>query len=172
MDVSDEKPGLCTVGGHEINVTPDFKPKRLKAYKVPELLKPEVARQLQELLDLGFIRRSDSEMVSLIVCVLKGRNRQNGVRLCCNYRYLNKYTKGDAYPTTDITDIIHRVGNATHISCWDTRSGYWQLMVKPEHRWLSAFVTDFGVFEWVRMPFGLKCASNSWVTLSSAETKV
>ena len=48
-DVFVEKPGLCN-GVHEIHVTPDFKPRRLMAYKVPELLKPEVARQLQELL--------------------------------------------------------------------------------------------------------------------------
>ena len=59
---------------HEIHVTPNFKPKRLKAYKVPELLRPEVARQLQELLDLGFICPSTSEMASLIVCVLKNRD--------------------------------------------------------------------------------------------------
>jgi len=162
-DVFDEKPGLCTVVEHVINVTPDFKPKRIKAYKVPELLKPEVARQLQKLLDLGFICRSNSEMASPIVCVLKGRDGQNGVRLCCDFRYLNKYTKGDAYPTPDITDMIHRVGSVTHISCWDTRSGYWQLKVKPEHRWLTAFVTDLGTFEWIRMPFGLKCASNTFL---------
>ena len=37
---------------------------------------------------------------------------------------------------------------------------YWQIYVKPEHRWLTAFVTDFGLFEWVRMPFGLKCYNN------------
>ena len=97
---------------HAVNVTPDFKPKRIKAYKVPELLKPEVARQLQELLDLGFICRSESEMASPIVCVLKGRDGQNGVRLCCDFHYLNKYTKGGSYPTPDITDIIHRVDNA------------------------------------------------------------
>ena len=105
-DVFDEKPGLCTVVEHVINVTPDFKPKRIKAYKVPELLKPEVARQLQKLLDLGFICRSNSEMASPIVCVLKGRDGQNGVRLCCDFRYLNKYTKGDAYPTPDLS-LIH-----------------------------------------------------------------
>jgi len=39
----------------------------------------------------------------------------------------------------------------------------WQICVKPEHRWLTAFVTDFGLFEWVCMPFGLKCASNSFI---------
>ena len=162
-DVFITKPGLCKFGVHEINVTPDFKPKRLRAYRIPELLKPEVSRQIQELLDLGFIRPSDSEMASPVVCVLKGRKGEGGVRLCCDYRYLNKFTRGDAYPTSDISDVIHKVGRASHISTWDTRSGYWQLLVKPEHRWLTAFVTDFGVFEWVRMPFGLKCASNSFI---------
>jgi len=47
-DVFVEKPGLCYKGVHEIHVNSDFKPQRLKAYKVPELLKPEVARLLQE----------------------------------------------------------------------------------------------------------------------------
>ena len=162
-DVFADKPGLCKLGMHEIHVTPDFKPKRLKAYKVPELLKPEVARQLQELLDLGFICPSTSEMASPIVCVLKNRDAKNGIRLCCDFRYLNKFTRGDAYPTPDITEVIHKVGRASVISSFDARSGYWQLLVKPEHRWLTAFVTDFGIFEWVRMPFGLKCASNSFI---------
>jgi len=162
-DVFVKKPGLRNEGGHEIHVTHDFKPRRLRAYKVPELLKPEVARQLQELLDMGFIHKSTSAMASPIVCVLKGRNRENGVRLCCDYHYLNKYTRGDAYPTPDITDVIHKVGKAQWITSWDTRSGYWQIYVKPEHRWLTAFVTDFGLFEWVHMPFGLKCASNSFM---------
>jgi len=76
---------------------------------------------------------------------------------------LNKYTRGDAYPTPDISDVIHEVGKAHWISSWDTRNGYWQILVKPEHRWLTAFVTDYGLFEWIRMPFGLKCASNSFI---------
>jgi len=155
-----EKPGLCNKGVHEIHVTPDFKPRRRRAYKVPELLKPEVARQLQELLHMGFIRKSTSAMASPIVCVLKSRNGENKVRLCCDYRCLNKYARGDAYSTPDITDVIHKVGKAQRITSWDTRSGY---CAKPEHRWLTAFVTDFGLFEWVRVPFGLKCASNSFI---------
>ena len=146
-DVFTDKSGLCQAGMHEINVRADFKPKRLRAYKVPEVLKPEVARQIQELLDLGFIQPSNSEMASNIVCVLKGRNGENGVRLCCDYRYLNKFTRGDTYPTPDISDVIHRVGKAHYISNWDLKSGYHQLLIKPEHRWLTAFVTDFGVFE-------------------------
>ena len=79
---------------------------------MPEVLKSEVARQIQELLDLGFIELSNSEMASPIVCVLKRRYGENGVRMWCDYRYLNKFTRGDAYPTPDISDMIHRVGKA------------------------------------------------------------
>ena len=80
-DVFVKKPGLCSIGMHELHLTPDFKPKRLRAYRVPELLKREVARQIQELLDLGFIQPSISPMASPIVCVLKGKDGKNGVRL-------------------------------------------------------------------------------------------
>jgi len=110
-------------------------------------------------LHLGFIE----PLASPIVCVLKGRHGENGVQMCCDYRYLNKFTRGDAYPTPNISGIIHRVGIAHWISSWDMKSGYYQLLVKPEHRWLTGFVMDFGTYRWVRMPFGLKCASNSFI---------
>ena len=59
-DCFSDTPGFCDFVEHEIPVTSDFKPKRLRAYKVPELLKPEVQRQIHELLSLGFIRPSKS----------------------------------------------------------------------------------------------------------------
>jgi len=51
-----ETPGVCDYAEHEIHFISDFKPKRLKAYKVPERLKPEVEKQINEMLALGFIR--------------------------------------------------------------------------------------------------------------------
>jgi len=53
---------------HEIPIASDFRPKRLKAYRVPENLKPEVDRQITELFRLGFIEQSTSPMASPIVC--------------------------------------------------------------------------------------------------------
>jgi hypothetical protein len=63
------KPGLCQILEHEIHVTPDFKPKRLKEYRIPEKFKSEVDRQIQELLQLGLIHESTSPQASPVVCV-------------------------------------------------------------------------------------------------------
>ena len=57
-----DRPGFCDL----IHVNKDFRPKRLKAYRVPESLKPEVRKQIQEMLDRGIIRPSKSEMVVLL----------------------------------------------------------------------------------------------------------
>jgi transposase InsO family protein len=158
-----ETPGFCNLVEHEINVTQDFKPKRLRAYKVPEKLKAEVDRQIQELLRLGFIRPSKSEMASPLVCIKKGKDGQDGVRLAVDYRYVNKYTIGDAFPMPEIAEVIQRVGRAKFISTFDAKSGYWQTPVRKDHQWLTAFVYDGGLFEWVRTPFGMKASGSTFV---------
>jgi len=157
-----DKPGLCNVLQHEINVSEDFKPKRLRSYRVPETLKPMVEEQIQELLNLGIIRPSQSEMGSPIVCVLKGKNGKDGVRIAVDYRYLNKYCPSDAHPLPDITDLIQRVGQARYITVCDIKSAYHQLAVKPEHQWLTAFVWDGGLYEYTKAPFGQKGSGNTF----------
>lgn len=57
---------------HEINVTSDFRPRMTRAYRVAELLKQEIERQVDELLKAGFI--VPSRMASGVVCVLKPDN--------------------------------------------------------------------------------------------------
>ena len=83
-----DTPGFTDKVVHSIIVTPDFRSKRLSAYRVPEKLKPEVDKQLQEMdwVGLGIIRPSQSPMASPLVCVPKN---DGGVRLAIDYRYLN-----------------------------------------------------------------------------------
>ena len=148
---------------HEINISADFKPKRLRAYRVSENLKPMVEAQVTELFKLGIIKPSKSEMGSLIVCVLKGKDGKDGVRIAVDYRYLNKYCQGDAYPMSEILDLIQKVGHAKFISLCDIKSAYHQTEVKPEHQWLTAFVWDGGLFQYTRAPFGQKGSGNTFV---------
>ena len=162
-DIFSDKPGYCPLIEHEIKVSPDFKPKRLRAYKIPEVLKSEVEGQIQDMLAQGIIIPSTSEMASPLVCVLKGPKGQNGIRLAVDYRHVNRHSAGDCFPTPDIPDVLQKVGRAKYISCFDAKSGYWQIPVKEESRWLTAFTCDAGLFEFQRMPFGLKSASNTFM---------
>jgi len=159
-DVFSDSPGLCTVVEHEINVTSDFRPRMTRAYRMPEMLKREIEREVDELLKAGFIVPSRSPMASGVVCVLKP---DKSIRVACEYRYLNSYTIGDAFPVPNLSDALDRVGRARYTSVCDAKSGYYQLLVKPEHRWLTAFATHHGLWEWRRMPFGLKSAGNTFV---------
>jgi len=64
----------------------------MRPYRVPDALKPDVDRQIRELLELGLIRPSNSPMASPSVCVSKN---DGGVRIAVDYRYLNSLTVGD-----------------------------------------------------------------------------
>ena len=155
-DVFRDEPGLCKLVQHEVPTTADFRPRRLRAYRIPERLKPEVDRQIQGLLAQGFIRRSTSPMASPLVCVLKGPGGRDGVRLAVDYRFVNKYTIPDAFPVPDIQEVVQRIGNARFISTFDANQGFWQTAIKPEDQWKSGFVCGDQLYEWTRTPFGMR----------------
>ena len=159
-DCFSDTPGFCDVVEHEIITTSDFKPRQCRAYKVPEILKVEIERQVQQLVTNGFIVPSTSPMSSGVVCVVKN---DKSIRLTCDYRFLNKFTVSDCQPMPNLRDSMHRVAAARCISLCDAKSGFWQLNVKKEHRWLTSFVTHHGQWEWVRLPFGLRCSANTFV---------
>jgi len=97
------------------------------------------------------------------VCVLKGKGGCDGVRLAVDYRYVNSYTVGDAFPIPDIEDVIQRVGAKRFISTFDCRQGYYQTCVSAKNTRLTAFVCMGRLLEFVRTPFGLKNAGQTFV---------
>jgi hypothetical protein len=101
-------------------------------------------------------------MASPIVAVLKGPSGKGGVRLAIDFRFVNFYTTGDAFVMPHLLDSIQKVGSARYISVFDARSGYWQLGVKEECKWLTAFAYEGGFYEWNRVPFGMKSSGNTF----------
>ena len=89
---------MCPILSHEIKISPEFSPKRVKSHKIPQLLKEEVSKQINGMLQQGVIIPSQSPMVSPVVCVLKGPRGEKGVRLAIDFRHVNKFTKGDCFP--------------------------------------------------------------------------
>ena len=99
-------------------------------------------------------------MASPIICVAK---KSGGVRIACDYRYLDSFTVGDAYSMSTINETLSKIGSSKIISTFDAKSRYWQIPVAEEDRWLTAFITHDGLYKWVCMPFGLKNAGTTLI---------
>nr|GEV26925.1 retrotransposon protein, putative, Ty3-gypsy subclass [Tanacetum cinerariifolium] len=112
----------------------------------------ELKEQLQELLDLGFIRPSLSPWGAPVLFVKK---KDDSMRLCIDYRELNRVTIRNRYPLPRINDLFDQLQGAKFFSKIDLRSGYHQLRVKEQDIPMTAFRTRYGHYESLVMPFGL-----------------
>jgi hypothetical protein len=97
-------------------------------------------------------------MASPIVAVLKGPSGKGGACLAIDYRFVNHHAQGDAFVMPHMLDSIQKMGAAHYISVGDARARYWQLGTIEESKWLTASAYDGGLYEWNRMPFGLKAS--------------
>lgn len=127
-----------------------FSPKRLSYTE-----KRELRTLLDSLLEKKIIRPSESEYASPIVLV---RKKTGDLRLCIDYRELNKMLLRDNYPLSNIEDLIESLYNKKYFSRLDLKNGFYHIKVTEESVKYTAFTTPFGQFEFVRMPFGLKVA--------------
>ncbi|KAL0536641.1 hypothetical protein IC582_025599 [Cucumis melo] len=112
----------------------------------------ELKVQLQELLDKGFIRPSVSPWGAPVLFVKK---KDGSMRLCIDYRELNKVTVKNRYPLPRIDDLFDQLQGATVFSKIDLRSGYHQLRIKDEDIPKTAFRSRYGHYEFIVMSFGL-----------------
>jgi len=163
--VFSDRPGLCTLVQHTVDLLPGYTPRRLRAYRVPYHYQDQVNEQVSELLQRGFIEPSTSPQASPLVIVRKAPDA-NGVRklrLAVDYRYVNKFTVPTVSNIGDIGELIQTVGQSRYISVFDANSGYHQTLVQESDRWLTSFVCDKGQFQWLRTPFGMRNSGTTFV---------
>lgn len=110
---------------------------------------------VDELLQQGIIRPSDSPYASPIVLVAK---KTGDIRMCVDYRTLNKITVRDNYPLPLIEDCLEYFQGNKYFTTLDLRNGFHQVEMDPDSIKYTSFVTPNGQYEYVRMPFGLKNA--------------
>uniref|UniRef100_A0A8C5LMT5 ribonuclease H n=1 Tax=Leptobrachium leishanense TaxID=445787 RepID=A0A8C5LMT5_9ANUR len=143
--------GLAKSTEHCIRLQED-KPFRERSRRVPLGDLDDLREQLNELQRTKVIQESRSPYASPIVMV---RKKNGSVRLCIDYRTLNRRTIPDQYATPRIEDALQCLSGAKWFSVLDLRSGYHQIPMHPEDKEKTAFICPLGFFEFNRMPQGL-----------------
>jgi hypothetical protein len=148
-----------------IDLLPGSAPISKAPYRMslPELT--ELKIQLQELLDKEYIRPSVSPWGAPVLFVKK---KDGTLRLCIDYRQLNKMTIKNKYPLPRINDLFDQVGGAKIFSKLDLRSGYHQVRIKDEDINKTTFRTRYGHYEFVVIPFGLTNAPTTFMCLMNS----
>ncbi|GJW21678.1 putative reverse transcriptase domain-containing protein [Tanacetum coccineum] len=166
----DDLSGLPLV--REIEFRIDLIPGASPVVKSPYRLAPsemlELSNQLKELQEKGFIRPSHSPWGAPVLFVKK---KDGAMRMCIDYRELNKLTIKNRYPLPRIDDLFDQLQGACCFSKIDLRSGYHQLRVREEDIPKTAFRTRYGHFEFTVMPFGLTNAPAIFMDLMNRVCK-
>ena len=152
--LNDSELGCTNLVQHSIN-TGDSHPIKQQPYRTPIVHRETISQMTDTMQEQGVIQPSISPWASPVVLVPK---KDGGKRFCIDYRRLNTLTKRDVYPLPRIDDILDAVGGEggkKFFSSLDLASGYWQVELDDDARQKSAFTTHRGLFEFVRMPFGL-----------------
>ena len=126
------------------------KARRLDAEKLESARKEFAAMEAA-----GVIRRSNSSWASPLHMVQKP---EGSWRPCGDYRRLNTQTVPDRYPLPNVADFTSRLHGCKVFTKLDLTKGYYQVPMKPGDIAKTAVITPFGLFEWLRMPFGLRNA--------------
>ncbi|MBW0527163.1 hypothetical protein O181_066878 [Austropuccinia psidii MF-1] len=118
----------------------------------------EIEKNINELLDMDFIRNiGHNEIVEITTPVLITWNDGKS-RLCGDSRALNNYTKADRYPIPRIPHALGKLAKDRYISKMGCMKGFHKNGVKPNSMKLLIIICHMGVYEYTRMPFGMKNA--------------
>ncbi|GFW43438.1 retrovirus-related Pol polyprotein from transposon 17.6 [Trichonephila clavipes] len=147
-------PGCTDLAEHDIELESEraivAKSYRMSPRQI-EILKSEV----NKMLELKIIEPGESDFTSLLILV-EAQGKE--ARPCIDYRRLNKVTRIQFFPLPNIEELLEKVSAAKYISILDLTRGYWQIPLSPRAQRYASFVTTFGTFKPLRLPFSLKNA--------------
>ena len=154
-----KKPRRLSIYEHELKIKDD-KPFIIKTYPTPMKLRDLVTSEINNLLELGIIRRSNSSYISPLVTSLK---KDGSVRICLDARKLNKIMIDD-YECAEPTEVFfQRCGGSKIMSTMDLTSSFWQIPLAQESKKYTALLHEGKCYEFCVTPFGVKTSTAALV---------
>ena len=148
---------------HDINTGDSPPVYRMPYHKSPQEL-TAIKEELRRMLKMHILKPSHSQLGS--PCILVRKPTEKGVpqppRFVVNYRGFNKVTVDNGYPIPSVSNILDVLSGGKLFGKLDLASGYWQVLVNPRHVHKTAFSTHLGLYEFLRMPCGLKTAPQTF----------
>ena len=158
-DIFSKKPGRISIYEHELKIKDD-KPSIIKTYPIPMRLREFVTAELNNLLELGIIQRSNSPYINPLVTSLK---KDGSVRICLDARKLNDIMIND-YECAEPTEVLfQRSGGSKTMSTMDLTSIFWQIPLAEESKKYTAFLHEGKCYEFCVTPFSLKTSTAALV---------
>ncbi|KAM9955409.1 hypothetical protein ACTFIR_011847 [Dictyostelium discoideum] len=139
----------------------DVEPTKKQIYYSTDDHKRHVEEMVLKFIDLGIIKRSESNYSSPIMLLKK----RDSWRVVHDYRQLNKVTVRDDHPFTPVDSLLNQCKDSKLFSKFDMIMGYFQVLINPEHAKYTAFITHIGKFEYTRMPQGLVNSPSTFARL-------
>ena len=157
----DTRPYISFISSYSYNIPTKGSPIRVPPRHVPAHYRSEVERQISQMLKQGIIAESSSPWMAPAVFVAK---KSGELRICIDYRQLNKQTVRDAYPLPLPDEVQDWLTGSTVFTTLDLHNGYWQLPLAPEDQVKTAFCPGpgMGLYQFHCMPFGLTSALGSF----------
>lgn len=153
--------GYTTLVKHDIQT--ESRPIKQRYYPVSPPKQKRIDEELNPMLELKIFKPSKSAWSSPVVLVPK---KDGGYRFCVDFRRLNSATKNDAYPIPYTSSILDRLKNARYLSSMDIKSTFWQVPIgKASWEYTAFTIPRRGLFQFIRMPFGLSNAPATWQRL-------
>jgi len=138
---------------HTIPIKQNEKPFKQKLRRINPLLMPLIEKEVKKLFDAKIIVpiRFSNWLANLVPV----RKKNGEIRICIDFRNLNKASLKDNYPLPKMDFILQNIVGSQRMSMLDGFSGYNQILVHPDDQEKIAFTTPWGTFMYAKMPFGL-----------------
>lgn len=157
--------GLLKGFKHKIVLRENAVPVNFKVRSVPFVVRNELEKELHRLESAGVIEQIESsQWMSPIVVARKANGK---IRLCVDLRGVNKEIQVDKYPLPKINELLSKTKGMKWFSTVDLSNAYHQVPLHEESRKITSFITPFGCYQYVRMPFGLASAAAVFQRLMS-----